>query len=142
MAELEKRCVDAGLKMTDQRRAILKVLEESKDHPAVETVFDRARAIDSSVSIATVYRTLSVLDELGLVLKHDFGGDFARFEVCHGDGAHHHHHHLIDIDTGHVLEFQNDELEKLIHRIGEEMGYEIEGHNFDLFGRPKKNKKK
>ena len=138
MAELEKKCVDAGLKMTDQRRAILKVLEGAKDHPSVEVVYDRARVLDPSVSIATVYRTLGLLDELGLVLKHDFGGDHSRFEINHGDEDHHHHHHLIDTETGHVLEFQNDELEALINRIGEEMGYDIVGHNFDLFGHKKK----
>ena len=138
MTELEKKCINAGIKMTGQRRVLLKVLEDAKDHPSVETVFERARKIDSSISIATVYRTLSLLDEMGLVLKHDFGGGHSRFEIQESDLHHHHHHHLIDTETGHVHEFQNEELEALIHRIGDEMGYEIVGHNFDLFGKKKK----
>lgn len=123
--------------MTEQRKVILQVLEESDDHPSVETVYQRARAVDATVSIATVYRTLGLLDELGLVMKHDFGGSFARFEVV-PDGDHDHHHHLVDTETGQVLEFQNDELETLIHKIGDELGYEIIDHNFELFGHRKK----
>lgn len=141
MTELEKKCVDAGLKMTDQRRAILRVLEDSDDHPTVETVYNRAGAIDSSVSIATVYRTLGLLDELGLVLKHDFGNSSsARFEV-HLDDDHHHHHHLVDTESGDVLEFESEELEALVHKICDEMGYEMVDHVFEIYGHKKKVKK-
>ena len=121
--------------MTDQRKVIIRVLEESGDHPSVETLCERARTIDSSVSIATVYRTLGLLDELGLVLKHDFGGDTARFEIKpeHED-AHDHHHHLIDTETGQVIEFRNEELEKLTHKIAADLGYEIVDHTFEIFG--------
>lgn len=137
MSKLVQKCIDAGLKMTEQRKVILGVLEDSADHPSVETLSERAKAVDNSISIATVYRTLGLLDELGLVLKHDFGGDYARFEVT-PDGHHHHHHHLIDTETGKVVEFQNEELEHLMHKIADELGYEIVDHNFEIFGHKKK----
>lgn len=133
MSVLLQKCVDAGLKVTEQRKVILRVLEESTDHPSVETVYERARAADASISIATVYRTLGLLDELGLVLKHDFGEPHARFEVK-SDQDHDHHHHLIDTETGQVIEFQNDELERLTHKIARDLGYEIVDHTFEIFG--------
>lgn len=137
MSDLVKKCTDAGLKMTDQRRAILKVLETSEDHPSVETVADRARKIDDSISIATVYRTLGMLAELGLVLKHDFKGDYARFEVNHHhDGGC--HHHLVDTETGAVVEFENEELEKLVRKIADELGYDMVDHTFEIFGHKKR----
>ena len=102
--------------MTDQRKVILKVLEDSGDHPSVDTVCDRAKKIDPSISIATVYRTLGLLDELGLVIKHDFGETYARFEVK-PEHDHGHHHHLIDTESGQVIEFQSDAMEELIHKI-------------------------
>lgn len=137
MSKLLQKCTDAGLKMTEQRRVILRVLEDSADHPSVETVSERAKAIDSSISIATVYRTLGLLDELGLVLKHDFGGAYSRFEVT-PDHDHDHHHHLIDTETGKVIEFQNEELEGLIHKIADQLGYDVIDHNFEIFGHKKK----
>jgi Fur family ferric uptake transcriptional regulator len=136
MSQLLQKCIDAGLKITEQRKVILKVLEESQDHPSVDTVCARAKEIDPSVSIATVYRTLGLLDELGLVIKHDFGQTHARFEVKPEDD--HHHHHLIDTETGQVIEFQNDELERLTHKIAEELGYDIVDHTFEIFGHKKK----
>ena len=108
MPDLEERCASAGLKMTGQRRVILKVLGEADDHPSVEDVYDRAKGLDSSISIATVYRTLSLLDELDLVVRHEFQEGYSRYEV-NAD----HHHHLVDLETGKVIEFQNEELEKL-----------------------------
>jgi Fur family ferric uptake transcriptional regulator len=134
MSKLLQKCVDAGLKMTDQRKVILKVLEESGDHPSVDTVCERAKKIDASVSIATVYRTLGLLDELGLVIKHGFGGDSARFEV-RPEQEHDHHHHLVDTETGKVIEFRDDELERLTHKIAQDLGYEIICHTFEIFGR-------
>lgn len=133
MSKLLQKCVDAGLKMTGQRKMILQVLEQSEDHPSVEMVYERARALDSSVSIATVYRTLGLLDELGMVVKHDFGSPISRFEVK-PEHDHDHHHHLIDTETGKVVEFQDEELEKLIHKIAERLGYEIVDHTFEIFG--------
>lgn len=95
--------------------------------------FANARLIDPSISVATVYRTLSMLADLGLVLKHDFGNSFARFEVK-SECDHDHHHHLIDTETGQVIEFQNDEMEKLMHKIAAELGYDMVDHTFEIFG--------
>ena len=106
MADLEQQCAEAGLKLTGQRKVILRVLEDAGDHPSVESVYERARAIDSSISMATVYRTLNLLDEMGLVVRHDFNENFSRFEVNME-----HHHHLIDVESGEVIEFQNEEIE-------------------------------
>ena len=133
MTELERQCIDAGIKMTGQRRTILQVLTASTDHPSVEDVYLRAKDIDSSISIATVYRTLHMLDEMNLVQRHDFNQNFARFEVNTE-----HHHHLIDLETGRVIEFQNDELEDLKQRIAEELGSQLVDHRLELYGRRKK----
>lgn len=133
MSKMLEKCAEAGLKMTEQRRAILKILEESEDHPSVETVCERARKLDSSISVATVYRTLGLLSELGLVLKHDFKDTSARFEVV-PNGEHDHHHHLVDTETGDVVEFVNDEIERLMHKIAADLGYEMVDHTFEIFG--------
>jgi Fur family ferric uptake transcriptional regulator len=127
---LEQQCTKAGLKMTGQRKIIVNVLETSEDHPSVEDVLDRAKAIDSSVSMATVYRTLSLLDEMDLVIKHEFKEGFARFEVNED-----HHHHLIDLESGDVIEFQSEKLEKLKEEIARELGYELIDHTLELYGR-------
>lgn len=132
MTLLEQRCIEAGLKMTEQRRLVLRVLSESDDHPSVETVFKRARESDSSVSMATVYRTLHILSEMDLVQRHDFNDSFARFELNLE-----HHHHMIDLATGEVVEFQNEELELLKLRIADELGYELVDHRLELYGRKK-----
>lgn len=131
---LEQRCIDAGVKMTAPRRVILRVLQRSDDHPSVETVYERAKRIDASVSIATVYRTLHLLDELNLVQRHDFNQNFSRFEVNDE-----HHHHLVDVESGEVLEFASDELEQLKERIADELGFELVDHRLELYGRKKKN---
>lgn len=136
MTELELRCQQAGLKMTGPRKTILRVLGESADHPSVEVVYERAKAIDSSISIATVYRTLNMLDELDLVTRHEFNETFSRYEANQE-----HHHHLIDLETGKVVEFQNDALEKLKIKIAEELGYELIDHRLELYGRKLKTKK-
>lgn len=136
MNDLEQRCITAGLKMTGPRKTILKVLGASMDHPSVEEVYERARAIDSSISIATVYRTLNMLDELDLVTRHEFNESFSRYET--NDGSH--HHHLIDMESGEVIEFQNAELENLKERIAREMGFELIDHRLELYGRKIKNK--
>jgi len=130
MSDLEQRCVDAGLKMTGQRRVILKVLDSASDHPSVEDVYDRAKALDSSISIATVYRTLGLLDELELVIRHEFQEGYARYELNAE-----HHHHLIDLETGKVVEFQNEQLEKLKVQIAKDLGYDLVDHRLELYGK-------
>ncbi len=137
MTELEQRCINAGLKMTGPRKTILKVLGEAHDHPSVETVYERAKALDSTISIATVYRTLNMLDELDLVTRHEFNESFSRYETNME-----HHHHLIDLETGQVIEFQNAELEILKEKIAREMGFELVDHRLELYGRKIKNKVK
>lgn len=128
---LEQKCIDAGLKMTEPRRAILDVLSHANDHPSVEDVYARAKKKDPSISMATVYRTLGLLDELGLVYRHEFNdADFARYEV-----SDEHHHHLIDMDTGKVVEFQNDEIEKMKQKIAKDLGYELVECRLELYGR-------
>lgn len=137
MTELEQRCAEAGLKMTGQRRVILKVLGASEDHPSVEDVYERAKEIDESISIATVYRTLSLLDDLDLVIRHEFQEGYSRYELNWD-----HHHHLIDLETGAVVEFQNEELEKLKEKIAKDLGYELLDHRLELYGKKIKKKKK
>jgi len=133
MTDLERKCIDAGVKMTGQRRVILQVLADSDDHPSVETVYRRACEIDASISIATVYRTLHLLDEMNLVQRHDFNENHARFETNLE-----HHHHLIDLDTGEVVEFKDEALERLKRRIADELGYDLVDHRLEFYGRRKK----
>ena len=133
MNTLEARCLDAGLKMTGQRRIILKALEQSTDHPSVDRVYERAKEIDSSISIATVYRTLSLLEEMDIIVRREFNESFSRY-----DTNTEHHHHMIDMETGDVIEFKNDELERLKLKIADELGYELLDHRLDLYGRKKK----
>jgi len=137
VAELEQRCSKAGLKMTGQRRVILKVLGKAKDHPSVEDVYDRAKILDKSISIATVYRTLSLLDELDLVTRHEFQEGYSRYEL-NSD----HHHHLIDLESGKVVEFQNEKLEQLKIQIAEDLGYELVDHRLELYGKKLKKGEK
>ena len=135
VSELRTRCAEAGLKMTCQRKAILKVLDSSEDHPSVESVYERAKKIDDSISIATVYRTLNLLDGLDLVIRHEFQEGYSRYEVNWD-----HHHHLIDLETGKVVEFQNDELERLKEKIARDLGYELVDHRLELYGKKLKKK--
>ena len=130
MSDLEHKCTAAGLKMTEQRRVILQVLDTSEDHPSVEDVYERAKGIDSSISIATVYRTLNLLVELDLVIRHEFQEGYSRYEVNWD-----HHHHLVDLETGEVIEFQNEELEEIKVKIARELGYELVDHRLELYGK-------
>ncbi len=135
MADLVQRCADAGLKMTGQRKTILKVLDEAHNHMSVEDVYERAKAADSTISMATVYRTLNILDELHLITKHEFKENFSRFDINME-----HHHHLIDVETGDVVEFQNDEIEKMNKEIARKLGYELVECRLELYGKKlKKN---
>ncbi len=136
MSDLEQRCAEAGLKMTGQRRVILKVLGTAEDHPSVESVYERSKKIDASISIATVYRTLNLLDEMNLVIRHEFHQGHSRYELNWD-----HHHHLVDLDTGQVIEFQNDELEKLKEKIARDLGYDLVDHRLELYGKKIKKKK-
>ena len=130
MTKLEQRCSEAGLKMTGPRRTILKILDSAEDHPSVEDVYERAKAIDPSISMATVYRTLNMLDELELVVRHEFKENFARYELNTD-----HHHHLIDIENGEVIEFQNHEIEQMKEEIAKNLGYELVECRLELYGK-------
>jgi Fur family ferric uptake transcriptional regulator len=131
-SKLEVLCAERGLKMTDQRRIIARVLSEASDHPDVEAVHRRATAIDSNISIATVYRTVRLFEEAGILAKHDFGDGRARYEETPEE----HHDHLIDIQSGKVVEFHNDEIEELQRKIAEKAGYRLVGHRLELYGVP------
>ena len=130
MTKLEKACEDKGLKMTEQRRVIARVIADAEDHPDVETVYRRATAVDSRISIATVYRSLKLFEDANVLVRHDFGEGRARYEET-GD----HHEHLIDIETGEVIEFMHQELEALKERVANELGYELVDHRLELYGR-------
>lgn len=132
-----QRCEDKGLRMTDQRRTIAQVLEDADDHPDVEELYNRAAAQDPNISLATVYRTVKLLDESGILDKHEFGDGRARYETADRD----HHDHLIDVNSGEVIEFVDAEIEELQERIAAKLGYRLMGHRLELYGVPVKNKK-
>ncbi|WP_368343970.1 Fur family transcriptional regulator [Pelagovum sp. HNIBRBA483] len=128
------RCEDKGLRMTDQRRTIASVLEESLDHPDVEELYRRASSIDAKISLATVYRTVKLFEETGILDKHEFGDGRARYETADRE----HHDHLIDIETGEVIEFVDAEIEHLQEKIAQKLGFDLIGHRLELYGRRKK----
>ena len=133
MTRIEKLCVDKGLRMTDQRRVIAKVLSDSADHPDAEELYRRAVAIDPHISIATVYRTVKLFEDAGILERHDFRDRRSRYE----EAPENHHDHLIDVQTGSVIEFRNEEIEKLQRRVAEELGFELIDHRLELYGIPK-----
>jgi Fur family ferric uptake transcriptional regulator len=135
---IPERCAAAGLRMTEQRRTIAEVLETSDDHPDVEELYGRASARDPNISIATVYRTVKLFEEAGIVERVDFGDGRARYE----DAEREHHDHLIDLNTGEVIEFFDPEIEALQEKIAEKLGYELRGHKMELYGVPLKGKTK
>ena len=128
------RCEDKGLRMTDQRRTIASVLDESLDHPDVEELYRRASSIDAKISLATVYRTVKLFEETGILDKHEFGDGRARYETADRE----HHDHLIDIETGEVIEFVDAEIEHLQEKIAQKLGFDLIGHRLELYGRSKK----
>lgn len=130
-SRIERLCVESGLKMTGQRRVVARVLSEASDHPDVEELYRRALALDSRISIATVYRTVRLLEEKGILERRDFGGGRARYEPT----EHGHHHHLIDIETGKVIEFQDPEHERMLHLIAKRLGFKLVSLRLELFGR-------
>lgn len=131
-SRLEQLCIERGLKMTDQRRIIARVLSEASDHPDVEQVYRRATELDSHISIATVYRTVRLFEEASILERHDFGDGRSRYEEIPTE----HHDHLIDIESGRVIEFQNAEIEALQQRIAEQLGYSLVDHRLELYARP------
>ena len=130
VSSIEKLCAERGLKMTEQRRVISRVLSETRDHPDVEEIYRRAAAIDPKISLATVYRTMRLYEEANIIERRDFGDGRARYE----ENREEHHHHLIDVKTGQVIEFKNDELEAMKRKIARELGYDLIDDRLELYG--------
>lgn len=130
MDKIEKLCVEKGLRMTGQRRVIARVLSESNDHPDAEELHRRASSIDPHISIATVYRTVRLLEESGILERHDFRDGRSRYEEVPDE----HHDHLIDVQTGKVIEFHNDQIEELQRLVAEKLGYKLIDHRLELYG--------
>ena len=132
---IEKKCIDKEVKLTDQRKIIAKIMSESNDHPDVDELYKRVSKIDSKISIATVYRTVKLFEELGILTKHEFRGGKARYEEIN-EG---HHDHLIDIKSGEIIEFVDDEIEQLQKKVAEKHGYTLVDHKLELYGIKKKS---
>jgi Fur family ferric uptake transcriptional regulator len=129
---IEKLCIEKGLRMTEQRRVIARVLSESQDHPDAEELHRRAAAIDNRISIATVYRTVRLFEEAGILERHDFRDGRSRYEEVPEE----HHDHLIDLSTGKVVEFHDEEIERLQQLVAERLGFKLVDHRLELYGRP------
>lgn len=132
MDRIEKLCAEKGMRMTDQRRVIARVLSEAKDHPDVEELHRRAVAVDPHISIATVYRTVRLFEEAGIIQRHDFQHGRSRYEEATTE----HHDHLIDVKSGQVVEFVDEEIERLQEAIARRLGYRLVGHKLELYGVP------
>lgn len=132
---IEKKCVERGLRLTEQRRTIAKVLCQSDDHPDAEELYARASQIDPKISLATVYRTVRLFSDAGIIETHDFRDGRARYEAADAE----HHDHLIDVQTGEVIEFVDDEIEALQYKIAEKLGYDLVDHRLELYGKKKKS---
>ena len=132
ISPLERRCIDQGMKMTEQRRVIAHVLSGADDHPDVEEVHKRSAIVDPRISIATVYRTMRLFEEAGIVARHDFGDGRARYEEASST----HHDHLIDIKSGQVIEFRNEEIERLQSEVAKAHGYRLVDHRLELYAVP------
>lgn len=131
---LEQACIDKGMRMTEQRRVIARVLEAADDHPDVEELYHRAASVDPKISISTVYRTVRLFEDAGIIEKHDFGDGRSRYETIPDE----HHDHLIDLKNGNVIEFRNEEIEALQERIARELGYRIVDHRLEIYAVPLK----
>lgn len=134
ISKIERLCMEKGMRMTEQRRVIARVLSTARDHPDVEEVYRRTSRVDQKISIATVYRTVRLFEEAGILERHDFRDGRARYELAES----HHHDHLINLETGDVIEFQNSEIEKLQVKIAAELGFDLVDHRLELYGSPKK----
>ena len=132
---IEQKCIAKGVKLTDQRKIIAKVMSEANDHPDVNELYNRVSKIDSKISIATVYRTVKLFEESGILAKHDFKGGKARYETLNES----HHDHLIDIKSGEIIEFVDQEIEKLQKKVAEKYGYDLVDHKLELYGVKKKS---
>ena len=133
-ASIEERCKQKGVKLTDQRKLIAQTMSNSHDHPNVDELYKRVSKIDSKISIATVYRTVKLFEETGILTKHDFRGEKARYEELPDS----HHDHLIDVQSGEIVEFVNEEIEKLQETVAEKLGYQLLDHKLELYGIKKK----
>ena len=129
---LEDLCVAKGMRMTEQRRVVARVLEAATDHPDVEELYRRASAVDPHISLATVYRTVKLFEDAGVIARHDFGAGRSRYETLPEE----HHDHLIDLRTGKVIEFRNEEIERLQQAIAEKLGFRLVDHRLELYGVP------
>ena len=134
---IERACADLGLRMTGQRKTIAQVLSSSPDHPDVDELHRRAHSIDARISLSTVYRTLKLLETKGILERHDFGAGRGRYE----EAPREHHDHLIDVEGGKVIEFRNEEIERLQERVARELGFQLIGHKLELYGVPLKRPK-
>lgn len=130
--QLEQRCIDQGMRMTEQRRIIARVIEEAQDHPDTEELYNRASKLDSRISISTVYRTVALFEDAGIIERHDFRDGRARYEPAPES----HHDHLIDMKTGRVIEFQSEEIEKLQEAVARRLGYRLVDHRLELYAVP------
>ena len=133
--DIEKKCIKKGVRLTEQRKLVAEVMSSSEDHPNVNELHRRVNKLDSKFSIATVYRTVKLFEEAGIIEKHDFKGGKARYEEARQE----HHDHLIDINTGEITEFVNEDIEKLQKQVAEKLGYKLVDHRLELYG--SKNKK-
>ena len=130
--DIEALCAEKGLRITEQRKTIARVISEAEDHPDVETLHERAAAVDPRISIATVYRTVRLFEEAGILERHEFGDGRSRYEAVTDD----HHDHLIDVETGKVIEFHDEELETLKRKVAEKLGFRLVDHRMELYGVP------
>ena len=128
---IEEKCAKHGLRMTEQRKVVAKVLSEAEDHPDAEELYRRASSIDNKISLATIYRTVRLLSDAGIIETHDFRDGRARYETADAE----HHDHLIDVQTGDVIEFVDEEIEALQYKIAEKLGYELVDHRLELYGK-------
>tara|TARA_B100001123_G_C15128271_1_gene954202 strand:- start:528 stop:938 length:411 start_codon:yes stop_codon:yes gene_type:complete len=129
-SDIESKCIKRGVRLTEQRKLIAKVMSESEDHPDVDELHKRVNKLDAKISIATVYRTVKLFEEAGIVAKHDFKGNKSRYEQAPQE----HHDHLIDINTGEITEFVNEDIEKLQKQVAEKLGYKLVDHRLELYG--------
>ena len=127
--DIENKCIQKGIRLTDQRRLVAKAMSDSHDHPDVDELHKRVNKLDPKISIATVYRTVKLIEEAGVVAKHDFKGNKARYEQA----PHDHHDHLIDINTGEITEFVDEDIEKLQKKVAEKLGYKLVDHRLELY---------
>ena len=129
-SDIENKCIKNGVRLTDQRKLVAKIMSESDDHPDVDELHKRVSKLDAKISIATVYRTVKLFEEAGIVAKHDFKGNKARYEQTTQE----HHDHLIDINTGEITEFVNEDIEKLQRQVAAKLGYKLVDHRLELYG--------